>query len=248
MGYLKEKYTKEYYLGGCDKQSGQRYGAQGYEHFKRGKLSARYMKYLRFLKIKNMTVLDIGCGRGEIVEYCARKGAKNVVGIDFSSYSIEIASKLVRRYSNVELREMEAVDINEQDTYDIIFLLDVIEHIPRDEMEITFGRVYRALKAGGVLLIQTPFYKSPHVIDRSDRIEPVKGMHCNKQTRPILVSSRRKHGFVPYSIFIWGKSTRNWRNFAAAAYLAYINFISPLAYRLKNPRKTMAAVLSKLKK
>ena len=63
-----EAYTKEYYKSCC----------QGYEEFKLSKgelLPLRLSIPLKLAQIKaGMRVVDIGCGRGEIVIHCARLG------------------------------------------------------------------------------------------------------------------------------------------------------------------------------
>lgn len=76
MGYVKEKYTKDYFLGSTDKETNEAYGAAGAESFKSGRVDKRYTRYLTFLNLKDKEVLDIGCGRGDVVHYCIKRGAK----------------------------------------------------------------------------------------------------------------------------------------------------------------------------
>ena len=168
MGYVKEKYTKDYFLGSTDKETNEAYGAAGAESFKSGRVDKRYTRYLTFLNLKDKEVLDIGCGRGDVVHYCAKAGSKMVLGIDFSNDAINIAADFNAGYPNVELIQMEATDIDFHEVVDVVFLLDVIEHIPDEEMQVVYRKIYSALKNNGLLILNTPFYKSSADKDCSD--------------------------------------------------------------------------------
>jgi len=220
MGYLKEKYTKEYFLGSIDKTTNRIYGAGGFESLKGGRLNKRYKWFLNHLHPKEKVVLDIGCGRGEVVNWCAKKGAKKVIGIDFSRDAIQIATELNKNNSNVELFEMEAKNINFEIMFDIVFMFDVIEHIPDKEMQGVYHKIYSVLKNNGMLILSTPIYNSAEEKDSSDFIEATKGMHCNKQTKEKLVSDLVKHKFRQYSINVWGRSD----GFSISAFL-YANIL-----------------------
>lgn len=206
MGFLKEKYTRDYFLGAVDNTTKKVYGVAGFEAFKQGNLDPRYRRFLRHLPIGGKRILDIGCGRGEIVNYCARAGAKRAVGLDFSPEAIQIAAELNRDCPTAELVEMEAADIRFENAFDVIFMLDVVEHIPDAEMQTVYERVHAALSRDGMLLVHTPLFSSREERDRSDVIPSVCGMHCNKQTRETLSADLRKHGFRRYSTNVWGKA------------------------------------------
>jgi 2-polyprenyl-3-methyl-5-hydroxy-6-metoxy-1,4-benzoquinol methylase len=80
-------YTRDYYLGACG----------GHEEFldSEGKeLCPRLQRILDLVDIEpGMRVLDVGCGRGELVLHAALKGAW-AVGIDYSENAVEIAGEL----------------------------------------------------------------------------------------------------------------------------------------------------------
>ena len=254
MGHLREKYTKDYFLGAIDEESKLSRSVAGFESFKSGKLDKRYKHYLGFLQLKGKTVLDIGFGRGEIIQYCALNGANKVVGIDFSENAWQIASGITKDLQNVELYVLEAKDMSFENEYDIIFLLDVIEHIPDFEMETVYRKIHSALKMDGLVLIQTPFFKSTEEHDHSDLIEATKGMHCNKQTRSILADSMTKNNFHKYSINVWSKTDSFYLPyFIFATKLTLINTILELAKilrkwtsRARHPLRTLKNAYNKL--
>ncbi|MBW2045273.1 MAG: class I SAM-dependent methyltransferase [Deltaproteobacteria bacterium] len=262
MGYVQEKYTNEYFLGSIDKETGKSYGVNGHESFKLGRIHAKYLKFLLTLKLKNKVILDIGCGRGEVIAYCARKGIKRVVGIDFSQDAIDIALESNRGNPKIELIQMEAKDIEFRNIFDIVFLLDVIEHIPNEEMQLVYPKIYTALKDSGMLILETPFFKSSEDKDDSDFISVTKGMHCNKQTKEKLFNDLIKHKFHKYTLYIWSKSHKFSfsiflyiltqklfhfiNNFPNFIYWYVIPFLLLLPKRIRHPKAAFSELFKKL--
>ncbi len=208
MGHLKEKYIKEYFLGSIDKETGKAYGVDGFKSFKSSLIDRRYTKFLNNINLKDRAILDIGCGRGEVVSYCLKNGCKRAVGIDFSKDGLDIARGFNRDNPGVELIEMEARDMEFKDEFDVVFLFDVIEHIPDEEMQVIYPKVYAALKDDGMVVLNTPIFNSPDDIDETNYMPPVEGMHCNKQTKEKLRADLGKNGFRRYAFYAWGKSQK----------------------------------------
>ncbi len=206
---LRAKYTTDYYLGGID--AGRKYGAAGSDAFKAGGIDGRYARFLRSLPLKNKTVLDIGCGRGDIVCGAAKK-ALHVTGIDYSQAAVNLAKQRCAGLKNVQLYCANAgEDWERRQGWDIIFMLDVIEHIAEPEITLVYHKAYRLLHEDGILIIDTPLYESKTDRDKGDDIPATMGMHCNKQTRDSLQLDLRNHGFRKYSIHVWGKGRFDWR-------------------------------------
>lgn len=147
-----EVYTKEYYRL-----------CRGYEEFLRGEISQRlvYAFVLADLK-KGMHVLDVGAGRGELAVKCAEAGAQ-VKAIDYSQAAIEIARENLAKRANKEVAKrvvferMNAKKIIYPDkSFDVIFMLDVVEHLYPEELRQAFLEIKRVLKPGGRVIIHTP--------------------------------------------------------------------------------------------
>jgi 2-polyprenyl-3-methyl-5-hydroxy-6-metoxy-1,4-benzoquinol methylase len=89
---------------------------------------------------KPKKILEIGSGIGEICYRLASTlGTSSVVGFDISGQSIKVASELfvLPNLSFVRADSITEVVVSNQDKYDLIFLMDVYEHIPltgRDEL------------------------------------------------------------------------------------------------------------------
>ena len=105
------------------------------------------------LLLKNLEILDIGCGGGLISEPMARLGG-NVTGIDAGKKNINIASfhskknNLKINYLNKSPEQLE-----EKEKFDIILNLEVIEHV--DNLDLYLQSCYNLLKRNGLMFTAT---------------------------------------------------------------------------------------------
>lgn len=147
-------YTDEYYFTDCT----------GYAEFKESygeKIEGRLEEVLRHIKITpGMRILDIGCGRGEVVLYVARHGAEGI-GIDYSKDAIKLAKEM-RKTKVKEIRaRMKFYHMNAKrlkfpkSFFDIIIMTDVAEHLYDKELNKVFTEIKRVLKKDGILALHT---------------------------------------------------------------------------------------------
>ena len=96
-------------------------------------------------------ILDVGCGDGFHLKLLAESGHPSwrLEGIDASPKAVAAA---IRSNLNVRACSIESEDVP-QDTFDLIFLIATIEHVP-DPRALLAG-VLRALRRGGRLVIVT---------------------------------------------------------------------------------------------
>jgi SAM-dependent methyltransferase len=105
-------------------------------------------------------VLDIGCGRGEIVFQTAARGA-SAVGVDYADAALEIASATRERnsaeiQSRTSFVQADATKLPFPDaSFDRAFLLDVVEHLAPRELLRTLREARRVLAPTGRLVIHT---------------------------------------------------------------------------------------------
>ena len=109
--------------------------------------------------LPGMRVLDVGCGRGEVVLYCARKGIE-AVGVDYSQEVLDIAEHAKRTHSTQEQGRMKFIrgDVKSLDTkepFDRIFMLDFVEHLYDWELNGLFQTCKKLLKPEGQIIIHT---------------------------------------------------------------------------------------------
>ncbi len=148
-GIPSSAYTCDYYINCCD----------GHEEFlsSRGeKLPNRLALALQLAELQpNMSVLDIGCGRGELLLHAARAGAV-AWGIDYAAAAVTLARQATVSAHQVRVLQASSVCIPfAGDTVDRVFLLDVVEHLLPAELHRTLAEVRRVLKPGGRLIVHT---------------------------------------------------------------------------------------------
>ena len=103
--------------------------------------------------LKNLEILDIGCGGGLISEPMARLGG-NVTGIDASEKNIKIA--LVHCEENnlkINYLNKSPEKLNEAEKYDIILNLEIVEHV--ENLDLYLDSCYRLLKKNGLMFTAT---------------------------------------------------------------------------------------------
>jgi SAM-dependent methyltransferase len=123
-------------------------------------------KYARALEIARASdkdvVLDIGCGRGELLYYSARRGAR-AVGIDYSPAAVDIARKTIQRLPP-EQRALARAEVADPagfisaEKFTIIFMIETFEHMHDWQLRETFARLGGLLADGGRIIIMTPNY------------------------------------------------------------------------------------------
>ena len=103
--------------------------------------------------IRNLKILDVGCGGGIICEPLARLGAK-VTGIDFAPNNI-IAAKIHSKKNKLKInyinKDIEKSKLDEK--FDIILMFEVLEHL--DDWKKTIKNIKKNLNKNGLIIIST---------------------------------------------------------------------------------------------
>lgn len=146
-------YTKEYFLHACE----------GYEEFSEThgeRLSRRLSAAFAIAAVQpGMKVLDVGCGRGEILRHCARLGA-DAYGIDYAPVAIDMASKLVEDLGDAPgktgVSQADAKQLPFPSNYfDRALMFDVVEHLYPWELALCLADIRRTLKPGAIFIVHT---------------------------------------------------------------------------------------------
>jgi 2-polyprenyl-3-methyl-5-hydroxy-6-metoxy-1,4-benzoquinol methylase len=97
-------------------------------------------------------ILEIGCGTGHNLAMLARFGDVDAVELD--AYARDIATKRLNRpVANAMLPELAGVPVHH---YDLVALLDVLEHVEDDRAALAAIAV--RLRPGGSVLLAVPQY------------------------------------------------------------------------------------------
>lgn len=117
----------------------------------------RYCRYLP--EEKSSLILDLGCGRGDLLSWLHSLGYFNIGGIDGSSQQVEAARENGRTF----VKQGSIFEIpHKKKSVDRIFMLDVLEHLSRDQIFTVLPSIYSLLGAGGMLILQVPNASSPY--------------------------------------------------------------------------------------
>jgi 2-polyprenyl-3-methyl-5-hydroxy-6-metoxy-1,4-benzoquinol methylase len=155
-----------------------------------------------FKKNKNLKILDIGCGWGKNLKILEKHGYTNSFGIDISTEQIEIAEK--NDIKNVKC--INAIDFlkNSKEKYDVILLIDVLEHIEFEESIELIKLINGSLNDDGTLYIQVPNAYSLFIPLRYSDLTHLRAYTYHSLTQLMNLSTFKKFNFYELYPFIHG--------------------------------------------
>lgn len=147
-----ETYTRDYYESHC----------AGYGEFRDSKgasLPARLGVPLDLAEITpGMSILDVGCGRGEILVQASRRGAR-AFGFDYAIPALEMAADALARQEDSARVLIHRGNVQwlpyPDNSFDRVFMLDVVEHLYPEELHRALIEVHRTVRPRGRLVIHT---------------------------------------------------------------------------------------------
>jgi len=241
------EYTDDYYKNAC----------QGFDEYSSSlgkELPPRLSIPLNLANLQpNLNVLDIGCGRGELLIHVLLKGSK-VYGVDYAVSSMRIAKDTLN--NSLKNPESESVHLQQSDarylpfaseTMDIIFMLDVVEHLYPAELKQAFTEVARVLKPGGKLIIHTmpnlwyynlgyPLFRvfkrlSGEILPKNPRDRfPYNHLHVNEQT-PLRLKKYLEN--TKLTSKVWMKTTQDYsyeKNKVVVWFMKLLVNVYPIKY------------------
>ncbi|WP_264739380.1 hypothetical protein [Cytobacillus firmus] len=90
----------------------------------------------------------------------------------------------------------EPENLNECKPYEVIFLNHIIECTPVLDMEITWGKIKKALSPGGYIVLKTFLYENPNSANEYDSTHNIIDKRHHKQTFDTILRLCLKHGFI----------------------------------------------------
>jgi cyclopropane fatty-acyl-phospholipid synthase-like methyltransferase len=160
------KYDEAYFLTACE----------GYQEFldsNGANLSRRLSQAFQAADVgAGMRILDVGCGRGEILLHCARLGA-DTYGIDYARTAVDLSWQLAERYWDRVSSEEQTLSADEAQKeigvyqadakhlpfpshhFDRVLMFDIVEHLFPWELHQALLEVHRVLAPDGRLIVHT---------------------------------------------------------------------------------------------
>lgn len=138
-------------------------------------------------QVRNLDVLEIGCGCGRVTKHLA-KYFRKVVAMDISGGNIDIARQNVHK-SNVEFRLLtELKDYDRMPQSDVVYSYLVLQHNCPPVIEYMIKSMMQCVKKRGILIFQVPTYRRGYEFEYKSYMEEkrdagVMEMHVLLQRR-----------------------------------------------------------------
>lgn len=173
----------------------------------------------RHLSDEEFTFLNYGCGIGKSEKFIRKYFKRaHIYSIDPSRRSMEIAEEKNRHLTNIEFRLLNGHHIPFEKTFDIIFLANVLHHIPRNDHTQVLEHLYRKLNDEGHLFVfeHNPFNPITVKIVQS----------CKLDEKAVLLTPL-------YTNRILARAGFNWRKVRFRVFFPkFLNFMTFLEYYL----------------
>jgi SAM-dependent methyltransferase len=109
---------------------------------------------------KDSLILDVACGVGYLEHYLLKEGFTRIEAIDLSEEQIQVAKQKLKhrlQYTDkVKFKVADAFDyLRTARGYDLIAMIDLLEHFQKDRVIELLQLSFRALNEGGLLIVRT---------------------------------------------------------------------------------------------
>ncbi len=147
---------------------------------------ARY-KFVSKMFAGRERVLELGCGDGFNAPIVAQT-VKHLTISDFDPVFIKDAQERVRDRFGYEARVTDLLNDEIEGSFDGIYMMDVLEHIPAEREHEVLGKITRALTPNGAAIIGMPSLES-----QAYASPPSRAGHINCKTMPDLQAVLQQH-------------------------------------------------------
>ena len=192
-------YTEEYFLTACE----------GYDVFLESEgrhLSRRLNDAFAMADVRpGMRLLDVGCGRGEIIRHCIQMGVE-AYGIDYAEVAALMTRDVIAQETQSETGEETPSGVCMADAkflpfpsgyFDRVLLFDVVEHLYPWELQHSLSEIHRVLHDSGRLIIHTApnrwYDKYAYPVVRTFRRLIGQGQNYPKDPRAIIPVNQDVH-------------------------------------------------------
>lgn len=165
---------------------------------------------------KKMYIFDAGMGFGQYSYFMAKryKNAK-ILAVDVKDEQVADCKYFFDKtgYGNrVKFEIADLLKINYQNEFDFILSVDVMEHIHEDQL--VFDNFYKALKPGGMLLVNTPSNLGGSDADSEDDTSFIEEHARNGYSKEDITEKLNKAGLkikhFNYTYGKWGNISWRW--------------------------------------
>jgi 2-polyprenyl-3-methyl-5-hydroxy-6-metoxy-1,4-benzoquinol methylase len=117
----------------------------------------RLIKRLGSLEFNSL--VEIGCGDGKVLREIAKEfPGKRFLGVDYSHRAVQLASLL---NPGIEFRTVDVTQCALEPCFDVACLIEVLEHIPPDQIPSFLNAIKNSLGPNGLLFLTVPHENVP---------------------------------------------------------------------------------------
>lgn len=181
---------------------------------------------------KEAKVLDIGPGRGEMLSTMKEFGYTNIMSVDISPSVVE--------YCRAKGYQCELAESTEQwlsmhkNEFELITLLDVLEHIPKDRLIRFVKACYDALTETGRIIIEVPNLQSPEgFLHRYNDITHEVGFVEHTLGQVLMTVGFKEYRFYPFEEFVEGGEEEDHLKKIRAFYWKLVTSFRKLTHNLE---------------
>ncbi len=200
-------YDEQYFLSVCE----------GYQEFistEGENLSRRLAAALAVAGIApGMRVLDVGCGRGEVLRHVAQMQAQ-ALGLDYAAAAVRLSRQIVDRTGEkgIGIYQADALRLPFANaSFDRILMFDIVEHLYPAQLDQALSESARILKPGGRIAVHTApniwYDRYAYPLVRMVRILMGQGAAYPKNPRALIPANLHVH-VNEQSIFSLGANLR----------------------------------------
>lgn len=198
------------------------FGSEVQAEFKFKQFEYNYRGY--FPTNRAARVIDIGIGRGEMLACMRDWEYENYIGIDISPATIKFCASIGLKCKYVDSTERYLLEHASQ--FDVITLLDVLEHVKKDSVVAFLQALRTALKPGGVLIIQVPNSQAPDgQLHRYNDITHEVGYIEHSLAQVLLAASFVNFHFKGFEAFVSRRPIEVVRRFCRMIHWGFVRLL-----------------------
>lgn len=138
--------------------------------------------------------LDLGCSGGQfVVDMMSANGGGASIGLEGSDYSVKHKRANWPKYHNKNLftcditKPFDVQNDGESVKFDLITAWEVLEHIPKSDLDAMFQNIYNHLSEDGIFACSVSFHS-----DKPNGVE----LHVTREKPPFWEEVFKRNGFV----------------------------------------------------
>ena len=133
-----------------------------YKHAQYISWGHEYMSYVNKIisemnMIKFKSLMDLGCGDGKFLYECSKKFSdKKLIGVDISDKALSFAKTFNTDIDFINIDFSKTLNSDFKSIADVLTIVEVLEHIPPDNINVFIKNIHYVLKENGILILTVP--------------------------------------------------------------------------------------------